>query len=125
MKPNEKIRVGCWTLGQEHVELYGVRGQEGGSFFFLIDGGQLAHIEVGLGQGCWAQVAMWLVHETWEFLATRAGRAYWVSNGLVRDSQSRVFMLNHTEAREICAAQTSFLIEALPALAKVWEKTRG
>lgn len=113
-----KITIGSYKLGLIPIKLLGVIGETGGSFD-LGDG----VIEVGLASdGGWGRCLTILLHETMELALMQVGGRYVPSPDYAAASDGYHFVVNHDKFSEAVGRAGWFLMDAVPALANVFNR---
>lgn len=116
-KITKKITIGTYKLGLIPIKLVGVIGETGGSF--NLDPGT---IEVGLAGDGWGRCLTILLHETMELALMQVGGRFVPSPDYAAASDGYHFVVNHDKFSEAVGRAGWFLMDAMPALANVFNK---
>lgn len=115
------MKIGTYRLGHELVDLYGDEADTGGYFNLMTDNGY-GRITIGLGYCCMSEVLKVLLHETMEYLMTRAGVRFHSCGKTSDDAADYKFFFDHAQFSELCARQAVFIDACLVDLQKAFEQ---
>lgn len=118
----KQILLGTYYLAPTNVELYAFSGDFGGWFYFSPDAKSLPRIKVSIDDPQWDDCLAILLHETFEYLMTVRKLRYHDTGKMSGDNANYLFVFDHSQFADICAAQSYFLQYAIPALQKAWER---
>ena len=114
-------RVGLYHCGSFAVELF-VKDDIGGYCITRCDETQLARIIIGINCKQWYEVISVLLHEIGELNRIMSLCRYQRDNYYAGDLSSYIFHYDHIQFSDLCEREAMFLSDALPDLAKVWNK---
>lgn len=117
----KQVIVGTYYIGRDQVELV-LREDTGGEFYVLPEKGVIPRIKVGADYTEWKEVVSVLLHEAQELLLERLRCRYELSDSMSNDHSQYTFVLPHLTFSELNVRLADFLVDALPDLAKAWEK---
>ncbi len=118
---NKPIKVGVYRLGLIDVGLY-LRGGTGGNLHFE-SRDNAPYIEIGKDQ-VWRQTHDTLHHEAYEMAFVLNGLRYNATVDYANDNGAFFFAMNHTQFSESNAQAAGFLLKAIPAFKKAFNKKR-
>lgn len=114
--------VGTFRCGHTNVDLYALPEESGGYFYGCPDEKSCARIKVGLRHGCWDQVIAVLMHETLELVFSDMRLRFEHAAALASDHAAYLFVMDHCQFTEAVASAAMFITEAVPKLAKLWQR---
>lgn len=117
----KQVIVGTYEMGYEQVELV-IREDTGGEFYVIPEKGSVPRIKIGADYSEWKDVVTTLLHEAFELVFDRLNCRYSPSNEITRDHSAYMFTFPHLVFSEACARVADFVTDALPDLAREWEK---
>lgn len=123
MQIKQKL-IGTFFLAPTNVQLYAKRSDSGGEFYFSPDDKSLPRIKACVDYAQWDDCLAVLLHESFEYLMTARKLRYVDTGKMSGDSADFLFIFNHSQFSDICAAQAYFLQFAIPALRKEWERAQ-
>ena len=113
------ITIGTFRLGSVRVSLDADPMLEGGEFNLME-----ARITVGFSQNSWSEVVGILLHEALEFNLMLRGCKYRSIPIVNYDTADTTFLMDHSRFGRSCSDVGTFLSNALPALAKEFDKNQ-
>ena len=117
----KQVIVGVYGLGADQVELV-LREGTGGEFYVQPEKGKIPRIKVGADGEDWGCIVVILLHEALELVIHRAQCRFSGSDDMGNDHSEYIFLLRHYQFSDACGKAGYFLSDALPDLAKAWEK---
>ena len=113
--------VGNYRLGFKWVRLFADNSESGGSVKLIPEDEGSAVVTVGL-HGPWEIVFSTLLHELYEAAMIDMGVRYGVSPAMSCESSDFLFVMTHNQLDEAHSRVSGMLIDALPAMAKLYKK---
>jgi hypothetical protein len=118
----KQILVGTFRLCDVNVDLYGWQGVTGGWFFMAPDETSRPRLKVGLAVDSWWKCVATVMHEVVEAAAVMHRVRYYPANDASGENGLYQFVMTHSQFAEVVAEAAYFLTDALPKLAKVYNR---